>query len=66
MNSKHLLAILALLASAATMADNGVDWESLNEEQQQVLRVFADSWAELDPERQRQLSVGAERWSQMS
>jgi hypothetical protein len=43
MKSRHLLAVLALLASATATAEEGVSWDSLNEEQKQVLSVFADA-----------------------
>ena len=62
MKAKVLIVIATLLAvSAATADDNGIAWDSLTEEQQQVLGPYIESWDSLAPQRQQRLSTGADR-----
>jgi hypothetical protein len=55
-----------ILSSSATADEQGVAWNSLSAEQQQVLDRFADSWDSLPADRQQRLSRGADRWSGMT
>jgi len=53
-------AVIAMLLGSAAIADEqGVAWDSLSAEQQQVLNRFADSWDSLPADRQMRLSRGA-------
>ncbi len=66
MKVRYAIAVAAILVWGVAIADDGVKWDNLNEDQQKVLNLYADGWNQLEPERQKRLSVGADRWTRMS
>ena len=64
MKIRFILAIVALLAVSIAVADdegsgNSVAWDSLSEDQQEVLGRFEVDWSGLTVERQERLASGA-------
>ena len=71
MKVRTILAIMALLAMSGAFADerdstNSVAWDSLSEQQQQVLSPFVVDWGGMRADRQQRLARGADRWLGMS
>ena len=56
-----LLLLLSLFLNAAAYAD-GVEWDSLSEDQKALLSAQQEGWDTLDAARQERLARGAERW----
>ncbi|MES2636855.1 MAG: DUF3106 domain-containing protein [Pseudomonadota bacterium] len=48
-----------------SVADNGIEWQDLSNEQQQTLAPLRGRWGELPAERQERLSKGANKWHEM-
>src|SRR5688572_33143331 len=66
-----ILAAWCALGALAARADGtdtmpGIEWEMLDEAEQQLLDSQKDSWDELPPGRQQAMAEGAERWLSMS
>ena len=67
MKVRVLFAVVVLAISSAVMADDKeISWDSLNVEQQKVLKPYAEKWNSFAPERQQLLSTGADRYSRMT
>ena len=66
MKIRCILVIAALFAFNAAIADDGVAWDALSAEQQEILGQFSENWSELGAERQQRLAHGADRWIVMS
>ncbi len=71
MKVRTILAITALLAISGAVADerdskSSVAWDSLSEQQQQVLSPFVVDWGGMRAERQQWLARGADRCLGMS
>ena len=64
MKVRWLIVLIAFVCGVAHA--DGVTWDSLSDEQQQVLNAFADGWDQLPADRQQRLATGAQRWSAMS
>ena len=67
--SRYLLQglAIALLASGNVWAqEEGVEWDSLNEQQQRVLKQDQETGGSLGIDRQQRLATGAARWAEMS
>ena len=60
------IAIALLLVSSAALAqDEQLNWNSLTDEQRQVLSSLEESWDTLSLERRERLAEGAVRWTEM-
>ena len=67
MKANRLLALLVVLLAFAGVAHaQGVAWDTLTEQQRQLLAPYAERWKDLDPARQEQIARGAERYLNMS
>ena len=70
MNRKYRIAILAALALSVSNIAMGQDaasnWDSLTEQQREVLSPYAEQWATLPAERRQRLAEGARRFSEMN
>ena len=60
------LAIAAPVPALAQDGPPGVAWESLSQQQQQVLERFRDGWEQMPPGRQQAMKQGSERWLSMT
>lgn len=47
------------------VADNGIGWQDLSNEQQETLAPLRDRWGDLPADRQERLSRGANKWREM-
>ncbi len=47
------------------VADNGIGWQDLSNEQQETLAPLRDRWGNLPADRQERLSRGANKWREM-
>ncbi|MEM7469604.1 MAG: DUF3106 domain-containing protein, partial [Pseudomonadota bacterium] len=60
------LVVCSVCVSAERDESDVIPFESLSEQQQQVLEPLRNRWQSLPPERQKRLLKGAERWQNMS
>ena len=62
----HPAIVALLLTCSATWAqDDTLNWNSLTDEQRQVLSPLEENWDTLSLERRQRLTEGAKRWSEM-
>ena len=66
-----ILALWFVLGAAGAQAEEpapapGIEWDMLDEEQQQLLEGQKENWESLPPGRQQAMAVGTERWLSMT
>ena len=68
MNSllRILLLTVCMVCHPAFADTESPDWNTLSEQQQQVLKPFKDRWPALDDERRQRLVGAAQRWEKMT
>ena len=53
MKAKTIITLLAVLAFGTVSAEEGVQWERLNDDQKKVLSIYSEGWEQLDPQQQK-------------
>ena len=66
----NYLLVLSLSLASMLIPDSasaeGLSWESLSAQQQEMLASMKEGWNDLPPYRQERLSKGADKWATMS
>ena len=60
------LALVVLAPGVRAGEPPGVEWSTLDAQQQQLLKKFEGQWSQLPPERQAALAKGSSRWLTMT